>query len=279
MPRLSTVSIAIAVAMRVAGHRVAVYRTLTGADTRIDGVLTTVTAAPKPLPGGGTIGTYGRPNEIIVVWPDGSVAIIAAVGIYPEYYRFTVDLGLASPRLTHMSECSGTPTARRRTTSSGATACSFPTPIRRSTSSIQRTPTAGGSARPSRCSTTGPGETTETFTDRTYPDAPATPSSLPPAVRAAAAAQCGTFGVVVPAVLDACTVDVGLTSDPEFASSSAAAQQTTFGIPDNTGVASIGQATTGVIGTPGENAVRTFAATAGQKITMTVSGNTSRLST
>ena len=39
---------------------------------------------------------------MIVVWPDGSVAIVRAVGVFPEYYRFTVNLGLAPARLGHM---------------------------------------------------------------------------------------------------------------------------------------------------------------------------------
>ena len=45
-------------------------------------------------------------------------------------------------------------------------------------------------------------------------------------------------------------------------------------VPDNTGTTAIGQSTDITIGTIGENAVRSFAATAGQKITMTISGNT-----
>ena len=61
-----------------------------------------VPATPQALPGGGTIGTYGLDGNVIVVWPDGSVAIVHAVGIYPEYYRFTVELGLAPARLGHM---------------------------------------------------------------------------------------------------------------------------------------------------------------------------------
>ena len=45
-------------------------------------------------------------------------------------------------------------------------------------------------------------------------------------------------------------------------------------VPDNIGTTAIGKPTDVTIGTIGENAVRTFAATAGQKITMTVTGNT-----
>ena len=45
-------------------------------------------------------------------------------------------------------------------------------------------------------------------------------------------------------------------------------------VPENTGTTAIGTPTTVTIGTVGENAVRTFAATAGQRLTLSVSGNT-----
>ena len=101
VPRQRIVSIAVAVAMRVAGHRVAMYRTTAakGYIVRIDGIPTTISAAPQTLPGGGTIGTYGTDDSAIVRWPDGTVAIVEAVGIYPEYYRFLVEIGLAPSRL------------------------------------------------------------------------------------------------------------------------------------------------------------------------------------
>ena len=43
----------------------------------------------------------------------------------------------------------------------------------------------------------GPGQTTETFTDLTFPDAPATPQTLPPAARASATGTCNLFGLAV----------------------------------------------------------------------------------
>ena len=45
-------------------------------------------------------------------------------------------------------------------------------------------------------------------------------------------------------------------------------------VPDNTGTTAIGTSTTVSTSTIGENAVRSFAGTAGQKLTLTVSGNT-----
>ena len=77
----------------------------------------------------------------------------------------------------------------------------------------------------------GPGETTETFTDLTYPDAPATPQTLPPAARASATATCNLFGLTTPELLDACIVDVGLTGDADFANDAADAQEAGLGIP------------------------------------------------
>ncbi|MFL5931617.1 MAG: Ig-like domain-containing protein [Gaiellaceae bacterium] len=274
VPPLRTVSIATAVAMRVGGHRVGVYRTLDGYDTKVDGAPFTVTPSPRALPGGGTIGNYGRDNEAVVVWPDGSRAIIAAVGLYPQYYRFTVELGLSAPHLTHMVGLLGNADAVKENDVVTRDGVQLPWPA---PPFNQLYPHYADTWRISQAESLfdyGPGETTETFTDRTYPDAPVNAGTLPPNVAAAARTQCGLFGVIVEAMLDACTVDVGLTSDPEFASSSAAAQEAAHGIPDNTGVTAIGRSTTVTIGTAGQNAVRSFTATAGQKVTMTLTGNT-----
>ena len=82
----------------------------------------------------------------------------------------------------------------------------------------------------------GAGQTTETFTDLTYPDAPATPQTLPPAARASATATCNLFGLTTPELLDACIVDVGLTGDADFATTAAEAQENGLGIPTNAGV-------------------------------------------
>ena len=275
VPPLRRVSIATAVAMRVAGHRVAIYRTLTGADTQgrrraDDGHGRAQVAAGR---------RHDRHVRLLerdlVVWPDGSVAIVARrrhlPAVLPLHRRARSP---ERPLGRTWSACSATRTGSRRTTSSRAAARSFPIPIPRSRSSTPATRTAGGSARPSRSSTTGPARPPRRSPTGRYPDAPATPGTLPPGVRAAATTQCGLFGVVVQQVLDACIVDVGLTGDPEFATSSAAAQEATYDIPDNTGVSAIGTPTTVTIGTAGQNAARAFTATAGQKVTLSVTGNT-----
>lgn len=66
-----------------------------------------------------------------------------------------------------------------------------------------------------------PGTSTETYTDRKFPDKRATPDSVPN--RAAAEALCKQHGVTDPDLLIACIIDVGLTGQVDFARSAATA--------------------------------------------------------
>ena len=72
---------------------------------------------------------------------------------------------------------------------------------------------------------------------------------------------------------DACLVDVGITGDADFATEGATAQSASLGVPNNAGSTSVGAPTTVTIDTPGAMAVRTFPGIAGQKLTLTVTGN------
>lgn len=62
-----------------------------------------------------------------------------------------------------------------------------------------------------------PGESTATFTDRTFPDEPVRAASLPPAQFAAASAACKSAGVTEENLLEACILDVGASNDTTFA--------------------------------------------------------------
>jgi Bacterial Ig domain/von Willebrand factor type D domain len=275
IPGQRLVSIAVALAMRVAGHRVAFYRTSTptGFDTRIDGVPATLSAAPQALPGGGTIGTYGTGDSAIVTWPDGSHAIVEAVGLYVTTYRFTLEVGLAPSRLGHMVGILGNADGNNTNdlvTRSGQT---IPYP---------NTPFAtfyGTYVKSWRISMAeslfdyDAGKDTNYYTDLTFPDAPATPQTLPADARTTATNVCSQFNLGSGAVHDACVVDVGLTGDADFATEGAAAQAANLGLPNNAGRTAIGSATTVTVSTPGTVAVRTFSATAGQPVTLTVTGN------
>ena len=275
VPPDRTVSIATVVAMRVAGHRVTLTRTVVGMDARIDGVVTAVPATPMGLPGGGWISTYGSPDTIYVIAPDGSVAIVRAVGLFPAYYRFTVYFGLAASRRGRVAGVLGNAdgdAGNDLTSRDGATVLPYPNPP-----FAREYPAYADSWRIQQAESLfdyGPGESTATFTDRTYPDAPATVDTLPAATRSAAAAVCALYGVVVPALLDACVVDVGVTGDAELASGAAEVQGGALGTPRNTGTTSIGTPTPVVIASPGDKAVRAFAGTAGQHLTLSVTQNT-----
>jgi hypothetical protein len=61
------------------------------------------------------------------------------------------------------------------------------------------------------------GDTTDTYTDRTFPDAVVNSSSLPQATRDEAEAICRSNGVLDAVLLEACTLDVGMTGDATFA--------------------------------------------------------------
>ena len=259
--------------MRVNGHRVTMYRTLTGYDVRIDGVPATLSDAPQLLPAGGTIGKYGTTDSVFVTWPDGTLVIVRAVGIYQEYYRFIVEVGLPPSRLDRVVGvlADGDGAFANDIVSRDGVQLPYEDPPFATFYG-----TYVNSWRVSMAETLfdyGAGQSTDTFTDLSYPDAPATPNTLTPNALARATAVCGQFGLTSAAVHEACLVDVGLTGDADFATEAAAAQAASLGLPNNAGSSEIDAPTTVTIDTPGTTAVRTFSGTAGQKLTLTVTGN------
>ncbi len=68
-----------------------------------------------------------------------------------------------------------------------------------------------------------PGQGTADFTDPTFPTSVASTGALPPAEAAAARSACEAAGVVEPATLEDCVLDVVATGDPRFAASAVAA--------------------------------------------------------
>ncbi len=272
------VSLPYAVALRAGAHEISMHRTLTGYDTYVDGVLTDVPAFPRTLSGGVTMGTYGSEHEVFFVWPDDTTVIVSAVGLFGWSYRFTIQVGPAPGRLGQMVGLLGDADDERSNdlVTRGGQEIFFP-PYPEDPDFDDLYGIFGHSWRISQAESLfryGAGETTDTFTDLTFPDRPVTPDDLPAGVRANATAQCGLFGVTDPALLKSCIVDVGVTGDVEFATSSAAAQEAVLGIPDNTGVTSIGATTTVAVDTAGTRAVRAFTGLPGQKVTLSVSDNT-----
>jgi len=276
VPNQRVVSIAVAVAMRVAGHRVAFYRTsaTTGFNTRIDGAFVTLSATPQPLPGGGTVGTYGTSDAAAVTWPDGSVVIVRAVGVFPQYFRFLVEVNPVPARLGRLigmlADADGNKTNDLITRQGQP--ITYPNPP-----FTEFYGTYINSWRISMAESLfdyDNGDTTATFTDLTFPDAPATPQTLSTPKRTAATNVCSQFGLTNAAVNDACVVDIGYTTDADFATEGAAAQAAGFGVASNAGSTSVGTPTTVAVATPGTTAVRTFAGNAGEQVTLSVSNNT-----
>lgn len=71
----------------------------------------------------------------------------------------------------------------------------------------------------------GPGQSTATFTDRTFPDKPVTVADLPQPARDQATAMCKAAGVTDQRLLDDCVVDVARTGQPSFAAGYAQEQR------------------------------------------------------
>lgn len=79
-----------------------------------------------------------------------------------------------------------------------------------------------------------PGESTAGFTNLAFPAQRVTTAMLTSAQRAAGDAACRAAGVTDPALLDSCTLDVGLTGDSTFAASAAAAPPPLSSVPPGT---------------------------------------------
>ena len=277
VPDLRTVSIAVAVALRVAGHRVTIYRTPTGVRRSHRRRADDGSVRRSRCPAAARSARTATTDRSIVVWPDGSVGTSRSSepSVCPPYYRF---LRRGRPRRPHTSRASlgNADGDSRPTTSStrdGADRIPFPDPP--FASSTARYADSWRISQAESLFDYGPGQTTDTFTDLTFPDAPATRQTLPPACRAARddavrsvrhrrrrgarrlhrrRRRHGRPGFRV-------ELGRGARRPPTACRTTPA--ETTIGTP-----------TTVTIGTAGENAVRTFAATAGQKLTLTVSGNT-----
>ena len=86
-----------------------------------------------------------------------------------------------------------------------------------------------------------PGTSTETFTDRTFPDKIVTTDDLSASQKAAANAACAAFGVRTADERERCELDVGVTGEPEFADSAADAQDGARGVPTDAGTLTPGE--------------------------------------
>ncbi len=196
-----------ALAMRVGTERVAVYATRVPA-LYINGAATDL-SSPIVLPGGGTVQMTG--GVYVVTWPDGSVAQVSDRGSYLNVTM--VHASVRAGRVEGLLGNSDTIRTNDLVTSDGM--APPPGPFTRDWLYDQY----GNSWRVSQEDSLfnyEAGETTETFTDRTFPGALVTINDLEAAAREEARAICLAAGITDPILLQACILDVGLTGDPSF---------------------------------------------------------------
>jgi hypothetical protein len=217
-----TVSTNAAVALKVGTDRLGFYLTGDAVSLRLNGSALDLADGARTLPGGGTVtkregDVYLSGPGYDVDWPDGSTAYLDPIG------RWGLRLYVALAPARHgqvtglLGNFDGDPG-----NDLPAASPSFEQLYHAYADSWRVT---GGTS----LFDYGPGQSTATFTDRTFPDRPASASNLPPGVRDGADAVCRWSGVTDPELLQACILDVAVTGEAAFAVGSADTQQTSGG--------------------------------------------------
>jgi len=244
-----TVSTYSAIAANVAGDRVSLYRVPSGDLTiHIGGKQADVGVGPTPLSKGGRLELFAT-GVATLTWPDQSTAEIVPVGSV----SVRVVVTLPDSRRGKVEGMFGNFDGKVE----GELVPRGGAPISGVPSFEQLYRTFGDSWRAKQAESLfdyGPGQSTETFTDRTFPDRPVSIGDLPN--RATAEAVCRRAGVTAPQSLEDCALDVAVTGDPAFALDAARTQ--VFDQPAGMSVLSVTA--------PGQEAVLTFPGKAGQKV-------------
>lgn len=200
------VAVNAAIAASVHGDVVAIYA---DRSVRINHVVTSVGTGKIDLAGGGAL--YRRGDTYIVVWPDNSQLHVTPNGSFVGHVRLYV----ADGRRTRMEGLLGNFDGDSSNDIAPRGGAPLPAPI----SFADFYHVYLDSWRIAQAESLfdyGPGETTNTFTDRAFPAEPATTQSLPDADRMAAIAAC-TAAAVPADWFDACVLDVAQSGDPALA--------------------------------------------------------------
>ena len=202
------VSVNSAVAMRVAGDRVG-FSVDHDPGLYVNGVAAALEQGATPLPAGGVV--EAADGLYIITWPDGSSVRIRPLG---DYFDLEVSVpGTRRGRVVGLlGNFDGIP-ENDLVTRNGKALDAAPT-------GEELYDLYGESWRITQGESLFDyvgGETTETFTDRTFPLAVVTADSVPAVSRQRAEQMCRASGVTDPILLDACIIDVALTGDESFA--------------------------------------------------------------
>ena len=209
-----------AVAFSIGGHRLGIYVQKLGVKTILDGTTITPKAdVAYDLPGGGFVTNEPVAGQEIVSWPDGAYVIAD----YSGGFYLSLEISVPYSERGHLSGLLGNDdgnAANDITTRGGRTLPYPPTTaelygpfsnswrIKQSESLFEY----------------GPGQSTETFTNLSFPYAIVSTSTLPSSERETASSVCHASGVVHEPFLDDCILDVAVTGSPRVAAATAGVQ-------------------------------------------------------
>lgn len=231
-PGSREVSINTAIAMRVGGDRVSVYHG-DPLEVRVNGLGFVPAARARPLPHGGRIRLVS--GQVEVRWPDGSLARVWRVGSWGVAVLIKPAAGRRGQLAGLLGNFDGNPD-NDFVTRSGHRLDPLAAP--RSYRLLYRV--LGGSWRISQGQSLfdyARGQATRTFTIRGFPSRLTSAKALPRTQQKAALHFCRSLHIKKPEVFQACLLDVGLTGDGAFATSSAQLERTSGGFakPRKTG--------------------------------------------
>jgi hypothetical protein len=261
IPGSLTVSVNTGIALSVAGDRVEVALQRPGMSLLVNGSPATVTA--KTLPHHGTI-AIDDTGTLTVSWPDGSRAMIRAIGIWGLHLTTQPAPARAGTLTGLLGDFNGSHGNDLRTPA-GTTLAQPPT-------FAALYPGFADAWRINQATslfTYEAGTSTATYTDRSFPHRPAAVANAPQA--AAAAALCRRLGITDPQTLADCTLDVALTGQADFALAALATQRA-LASPTSPGPTTSGTLASGTleatmrIATADSTDKLTFSGTAGQRV-------------
>jgi hypothetical protein len=264
VPGSRMVAVNSAVAAKVDGDRVEARMTTAGVELLVAGVPTgpapAELTAPRQLTGGGELRT-NEGGDVELRWKDGSRLVIEPIGIWGLALSIEPAQAYAGRLEGLLGDFNGKSDDDVRPRGG--------TPLGTRPSFAALYPAYADSWRIDAASslfTYPEGKTTDSYTDRAFPEQDAATAELPN--RASAEAICRELGVSDPAVLAGCVLDVALTGQPDFAVAAKAGQVFAGGADLG------GQTWTVRVDAPGAVAKIEFPGTKGQKVFLDVPATT-----
>jgi von Willebrand factor type D domain len=260
------VSVNSAVAVRVGATKLGFYLTDAGVAVHRNGAPMTVPVGDTALPGGKLTRRQDqvRGDAYVLSWPDQTQLWVEQIGSWGLH----VTVAPAPARVGKLAGLLGNfdNDPRNDLATSTGTAVTQPPPF------DQLYHAYGESWRVTDATSLfdyESGQTTATFTDRSFPDHPTSTSDLSTDAQDAARAACQQLGVSNPTLLDSCVLDLALTGQAAFALSASDIQVT---VPSGANVD--GPAVSVAVDRPGGTARVIFPGTAGQRVYVQVLSST-----